>query len=1091
MFKMKFVYRLITIFLVFGLMIVLPYSFTILDQVKKMIAAEEATLHVPEGGDTVVMTEKGTELHREFIPKLIDNMLPYIFYILVLAFLLSIFFSRKILVSFQQLQKGARALRDGDLDVKLDIMSDDELGEVTESFNEMAVALKKSTLELKKKDVYINAMLDPLWVVDEEYRIIDINPAFTKLFGHMREEVMGASIYDFCDDKNADIMRRQLEERKDKEISSIYEISIFAKDGVQIPVLISGSPIYSDGQLVGSIGILKDFREQVKLRNELHQSRDYIENIMNSIEEEILVIDREYRIVMANRIVLTNTDTPVIGEFCHRISHGSDQPCWAEGSECPAQIVFLTGKNYRTTHQHIDASGEKRFHEILASPIRDSSGNVSNVIELIRDISERTRREQDLSRKNSELIVLNEISKLLGRSLKPDEIFTRVLNKLIEMAGMDGGGIFFIDDANREVVCRYHKGVSDEYVKMLGRIRLGDDIPGKVAVTGQIMTTSDISRDHRVERSVMKHSGIQGYCCIPIKGKERIIGVLSLFSFKPHIFTPEEENILSSIGDMTGIAVENIRLYEKMRELYEFQRMRREEEHFQLLSLSAKLGAAIDMTNILAGVLELIKGFFGADFIWLLVNDDAGNFLLKSSVVPLQKADALLYKASESSVERYAMNKKKPFVIYDMPSETELYLAPEIAEKQYHSAVAVPMFIGKKAVGVVSLYFNRKRNFSDEELHFLEIIANALVVSLERADYYAKAISEKELSGAVLQSVADSIITVDPAGRVISVNKSFEKMIGVSQEKAIGHPMCDMFRFQEGNEAFRLRLTECFSSALMGKALNKDAVLTTAYGNTISLVISSTPIQTKDGKITGVVNLLRDISREKEIDRIKTEIVRSVSHEFRTPLSAIVGMTEMILNGDIDESRAVEYLTIIKSEGKRLSKMVSELLSIARIESGKESLRLSAIDLNALVRSTLESFASKIEGKEADVRYSQNSPLSFVGDEEKIKQLFANILDNALTFSDNKCIIEINVQKKQDLLEIMISDNGWGIPEKDIPHLTERFYRGKHGEVTKGTGLGLSLCDEIVMMHGGIMEIRSREGEGTKIIMDIPYREAR
>jgi len=932
-------------------------------------------------------------------------------------------------------------------------------------------------------------MLDPLWVVNEESRIIDINPAFTKLFGHTREEVMGASIYDFCDDKNTEIMRRQVEEKRDKGLSSIYEISIFAKDGAQIPVLISGSPIYSDGQIVGKIGILKDFREQVKLRNELHQSRDYIENIMNSTDEEILVIDKDYRIVMANKIVLTNTDTPVIGEFCHRISHGSDQPCWAEGEECPAQIVFMTGKNYRTTHQHIDASGEKRFHEILASAIKDSSGNVINVIELIRDISERIRREQDLSRKNRELVVLNEISKLLGRSLKPEEIFTRVLNKLLEMTGMDGGGIFFIDDANREVVCRYHKGVSDEYAKMLGRVRLGDDSPGKVAVTGHLMTTSDISKDHRVERSLMKHSGIQGYCCIPIKGKERIIGVFSLFSFKPHIFTPEEENILSSIGDMTGIALENIRLYEKMRELYEFQRMRREEEHFQLLSLSAKLGAAIDMTNILAGVLELIKDFFGADFIWLLVNDDAGNFLLKSSVVPLQRADELLYKASESSVERYAMNKKKPFVIYDMPSETEFHLVPEIAEKQYHSAVAVPMFIGKKAVGVVSLYFNRKRNFSDEELHFLEIIANALVVSLERADYYAKAISEKELSGAVLQSVADSIITVDPAGRVISVNKSFEKMIGVSPENAIGVPMGNIFRFREGNESFSLRLAECFSAALTGKAVTKDAELTTAFGNTISLLISSTPIHTRDGQITGVVNLLRDVSREKEIDKMKTEIVRSVSHEFRTPLSAIVGMTEMILNGDIDESRITQYLSVIKSEGLRLSKMVSELLSIARIESGRESLKLSAIDLGALIQSTVESFAQKISSKEAEIHCRQNGPLSFVGDEEKIKQVLVNVIDNALTFSDKKCIIEIDARRNENILEITISDNGWGIPEEDIPHLTERFYRGRHGEKTKGTGLGLSLCDEIVLMHGGTLEIRSREGVGTKVIVDLPYRE--
>jgi PAS domain S-box-containing protein len=1089
MFKMKFVYRLITLFLVFGLMIVLPYSFTILKQVQKMIAAEDAMLKTPESGDAAITHEKGTGLHEDLIPGLIEHMLPYTFYILVLAFLLSIFFSRKILISFQELQRGAKALRDGNLDIKLEIISDDELGEITESFNEMAVAMKKANLELRQKDLYINAMLDPLWVVNAEDRIVDINPAFTKLFGHTREEVIGASVYDFFDDKNAEIMRAQMEEKREKGLSSIYEIDIFAKDGAQIPVLISGSPIYSDGQIVGKMGILKDFREQARLRDELQQSRDYIENIMDSIDEEIMVIDREYRIVKANKIALMHASSPIMGEFCHKVSHGSDQPCWTDGHECPAQIVFLTGKNYLTTHQHGASSGGKRFHEIMASPIKDSSGEVVNVIELSRDVTYRMQYENELSQKNRELVSLNEISKLLGRSLRPDEIFSQVLNKLIEMIGMDGGGIFFIDDASREMVCRYHKGISDEYVEMLGRIRLGDDIPGKVAVTGQIMTSSDISKDPRIDRSLMKHSGIQGYCCIPIKGKERVIGVFYLLSFSPHVFTPEEENILSSIGDMTGIAVENIRLFEKMRELYEFQRKRREEEHSQLLSLSAKLGAAIDLKNIIEGVLDLVKNFFGADFALLLANDDAGNFLLKASAVPVRTADELFYQASVSSIERCAIDRKKPIVLIDMASETEFYLAPEIAEKHYQSAAAVPMFIGKKAVGVVSLYYAGKRNFSDEELHFLEIIANVLAVSLERADYYAKAIRERELSDTVLQSVADSIITADTGGRVLSVNKSFEKMIGVSPENAIGIPMGNIFRFREGNESFSQRLAECFSAALMGKAVTKDAELTTAFGNTLSLLISSTPIQTRDGQITGVVNLLRDVSREKEIDKMKTEIVRSVSHEFRTPLSAIVGMTEMILNGDIGESRITQYLNVIKSEGLRLSKMVSELLSIARIESGKESLKLSGIDLRALIQSTLESCASKISGKEAEIRCSQNGPLSFVGDEEKIKQVLVNVIDNALTFSDKKCIIEIDARRKEDTLEIIISDNGWGIPAEDIPHLTERFYRGRHGEKTKGTGLGLSLCDEIVLMHGGTLEIRSREGVGTKVILDFPYRE--
>jgi signal transduction histidine kinase len=104
-------------------------------------------------------------------------------------------------------------------------------------------------------------------------------------------------------------------------------------------------------------------------------------------------------------------------------------------------------------------------------------------------------------------------------------------------------------------------------------------------------------------------------------------------------------------------------------------------------------------------------------------------------------------------------------------------------------------------------------------------------------------------------------------------------------------------------------------------------------------------------------------------------------------------------------------------------------------------------------------------------------------------QVLVNLIDNALTFSDEGCIIKIDMQRNGRMLDITVTDNGWGIPEEDMPHLTERFYRGKHGDKVKGTGLGLALSQEIVKMHGGSMSIKSTPGKGTAVTMSIPYRE--
>lgn len=1078
MVRTRLIYRLVFIFLVFASLITVPLTFTVISQVKKMIAEEEAVRPSEN--------QEYSKMHHEFSSRLLEQISPYSFYILAMALMLSIFLSRKMLVSMKELQRGAKSIMDGDLDVVLRVTGDDELAAVTRAFNEMAASLKEKTLDLQKKNTYVDAMLDPLWIVDEMNRVTDVNPAFTRLFGYSREEVIGAPIFDFFDERNAAIIRNKLHERNEKKTASIYEVNIITRDGSPMPVLISGAPIIVEGRVIGKIGIFKDFREQKKFTSEIEQSRDYVETVVNSIEDQLLVIDKDYRIVSANRRAREHFSGSPAGQYCYLISHDMSKPCWAEGHECPAQNVFLTGKNFRTTHQHAGPGGEKRFHEIVATPIRDVSGNVTQVIELIRDVTDRIRHEDEIFLKNRELIALNSIAGLLSRSLRADDIFMNVLDRMIEMIKMDGGGIFFIDEVKRDMVCQYHRGISDDYIRMMGRIRMGEDIPGKVAVTGQIMTTSDISKDSRTERSLMKHSGMKGYCCIPVRGKERIIGVFCLFSFKTHFFTAEEESILISIGEMTGIALENIKLYEKMREMYEHQRKRRDDEHGQLLALTTKLGSAVDLRFVIGSVLELIRGMFHADFTWLLVKDSADNYILRASSVSRDLEDRVLYPSGVSSIEGYTAEKRTPTVIADIMAGSRFYVPEEIRSLGYQSALAVPMQIGEKTVGVFTLYYRRARDFREEELHFLRIIANMLAVSLERYDYYVRSISEKGIANTIVQSVADGIVTVDTQDRIIAINRAFEQMTGMQAQEAVGLSVCDALRYTRENLDLRISLGECLESAMAGKNISRDAVMTTASGARLSVLISATPVLDSYGAVTGVVSLIRDISREKEIDRMKSEIVRSVSHEFRTPLSAIVGMTEMILEGDLDEQRQRQYLQTILREGMRLSDMVSDLLSIARLESGMETLRLEVLDLKSLFDDLMASLETAVEKKKASIRYDLQGITTFSGDGAKLKQVLLNILDNSLMYSDTGCQVAISVKKKEHGIEIAVKDNGWGVPDEDMPHLRERFYRGRHGERIKGTGLGLFLCNEIIRLHGGTMEIRSTLGTGTEVILSLP-----
>jgi signal transduction histidine kinase len=314
-------------------------------------------------------------------------------------------------------------------------------------------------------------------------------------------------------------------------------------------------------------------------------------------------------------------------------------------------------------------------------------------------------------------------------------------------------------------------------------------------------------------------------------------------------------------------------------------------------------------------------------------------------------------------------------------------------------------------------------------------------------------------------------------------------MTGIKHEKAVCNRVCDVFRFSDNNISFRLLLGDSVEEARKGSTVTKTSSLVTRYGNTVPITITSSPIIDKNGAVKGIVNLVRDISREKELDRMKTEIVRSVSHEFRTPLSAIVGMTEMLLSGDVEETKVEKYLTIIRNEGLRLSRMVTELLNIARIESGKESIKLTSFGLSELFTRVGETIAPLADKKNASIRFDAGEIGAIVADIEKMEELLINFIDNSLTYSDEGCRIEIHAVRNNDMLSITVSDNGWGIPEEDMTHIGERFYRGRNAEKIKGTGLGLALCSELLKMHDGSMNIQSRAGEGTRITMSIPYRE--
>lgn len=897
MFKIKLIYKFLVTFLIFSFALILPLSFSLRNDLKGMFTNMEVLIEKGKLNDARAIEDK-------LFQEIFTHLLSISFYAFFLAFILSIFFSRRFLNPVKALYAGAEAVKGGDLDIEIPVHSADELGEVTTIFNEMLANLRAKTEELQNKDTYVKAMMDALWVVDINDIIVDVNPAFTKMFGYERNQVVGSSIYDFLDTENAMIMKKELGLKRHRGEHSIYEVNITAKNGSQIPVLITGAPIIRDSEVVGKIGIIKDFREQAKLVRELKESRDYLETIMNSIEDSILIINSDYRILKANVAALTRYGNNITEKKCHEITHNSSRPCWMEGEDCPIQGVFTNGGTWRTIHEHYDEGGNKRYAEVISSPIRNSEGKVVEALEIMRDVTERVKHMDEINRRNRELILLNSIASIINQSIKAEEIFTSVIDRLMEALDMDGGCVFIIDEKTRTLKCSCHRGVSEQCTSTAIRIKLGDDIPGRVAVTGEVMTSSNLSSDNRISNSLFKDTNIKGYCCIPVKGKERVLGVYCLFKFREHFFTMEEERLLKAVGEMSGLALENIRLYEEMR-------------------------------------------------------------------------------------------------------------------------------------------------------------------------------IDRGLAEAILNAMSEGVCTVDTNGVIISANRSAERILGVPATRLAGMNYTEIFNVPaEGNACPVVK-------SLKGEKASAEFIQ--QRGKVIH--VSSLPLLDSADRICGAVQVFRDVTGERETDRMKTDIICSVSHEFRTPLSAIVGLTEMLIDGDIESERAREYLLTIYEEGMRLSEMVSELLSISKIESGKEAISFSNIDFSEIIESVRRVLDAPVTNKNISLLTEIDPEIQgFYGDREKLRQLLLNLVDNAVKYSDPGCYINLRIRYSGEYVILEVSDTGWGIPENDMANLSKRFYRGTHGERTKGTGLGLALCREIVRIHHGSIDIRSRLTKGTTVIVTLPYR---
>lgn len=351
---------------------------------------------------------------------------------------------------------------------------------------------------------------------------------------------------------------------------------------------------------------------------------------------------------------------------------------------------------------------------------------------------------------------------------------------------------------------------------------------------------------------------------------------------------------------------------------------------------------------------------------------------------------------------------------------------------------------------------------------------------------YEETENRRQLNQDIIDHVNDGITLLDGNGKLLQHNYKFTEILG--EEKDFKNSS-----FKEWSNLFYNRVVDYneFLTFLKSAISNEgDDVLPYRYIITAParriFDIYAVTIR-RDKHRLGTLIVHRDITAEYEVDQMKSELVSTVSHELRTPLASVLGFAELMLTKELKPERQKKYLETIYKEASRLTNLINDFLDIQRMESGKQTYEKKRIDVIEVVQDLVNSFKTTNIQHQFSIELDKDQ-IDILGDEEKLIQVFTNLISNAVKFSPDGGKVTIRIRREDKHVSIAIKDEGLGIPDEEVSKLFQKFYRIDNSDRRKigGTGLGLAISKQIVEAHNGEIAVSSVQGEGSTFTVKLP-----
>jgi PAS domain S-box-containing protein len=493
------------------------------------------------------------------------------------------------------------------------------------------------------------------------------------------------------------------------------------------------------------------------------------------------------------------------------------------------------------------------------------------------------------------------------------------------------------------------------------------------------------------------------------------------------------------------------------------------------------------LMSILSSTVDALGGNAGIIALW---NEKEGRFVEGTSYGLNSKAIEQLRPLLKEAIPDLATSKQS----FDRLSQLSpgLRVPATTTDQVQDPIIALPLQVAGKMIGLIYvLRPHLAESFTSSGQHMLAAFADQVAISLQNARLASQLAEERYKIESILESSVDGIMTIDPDRRILSFNASMEKLTGWKKEEAVGSYCFKILKLRDSQGADLCQI-KCPIARGADGFFNLDGSIVTKDRQKVDVGMNYSVGRSPNGDLLTTVVNVRDISRLRQVEDMRSTLLASVSHELQTPISIIKAYASTLARPDVEWSQQTVRgkLQAIEEESDCLSELVTKILYTSRLEAGTLTLNRLVIDLPKEAHKVAKRLGEETEIHRVGIDFPPEFPPVFA-DPERIREVLANLVENAIKFSPQGGTIIIKGKPLGNEVSVTVADEGIGIPLRDQERVFERFYRveSSTARAPQGTGLGLYICKSLVEAHRGRIWVESESGKGSRFTFTLPIDE--